>query len=104
MRLIPARGDKMARLVKVQPLFSSGLVWAPMLFEPSGWDHPTWCTTIIEQLSIFPMGAHDDLVDSTSLALRFLRDTGFLLMPREATAGVEDDYRYRRKRQALYDT
>ena len=38
----------------------------------------SWCEPLINQICSFPEVRHDDLVDSTTQALRILRDTGFL--------------------------
>lgn len=65
----PKSIDKMSRLYSVQNLFAEGMVFAP--------DRP-WADMVIKQVGQFPKGKHDDLVDTTSGALRYLRDAGLL--------------------------
>ncbi len=81
-------GDKVARVHAVQHLFSDGMVFAP---------YPTreWAKEVIKQCAIFPKGGHDDLVDSTSMALRYLRDMGFALKREEYAVVAEEEMMYR---------
>ena len=66
----PSRGnDKISRVNAVSDLFASGMVWAP----------PTrWAEEVVEQFAVFPNGAHDDLVDSSTQALLRYRQGGFI--------------------------
>jgi len=80
--LDPKGQDKLARLYSVQHLFAEGMVWAP---------DRTWADTVITQVSTFPKGKHDDLVDTVSQSLRHLRDLGLLTRGAELTAQVEGD-------------
>lgn len=92
------QGDKVARAHAVEHVFSSGMVYAPYS-PPAGYD---WVNKVINQCAAFPKGAHDDLVDSTTMALRYLRDTGFALRREEYSLDVEEEVRYRPKMQPLY--
>jgi len=66
----PSRGqDKLSRVNAVSDIFSNGVVWAP---------RTRWAEEVIEQCAAFPNGAHDDLVDSTTLALLRFRQGGFI--------------------------
>ena len=66
----PGRGkDKIARVNAVSDLFHSGRVWAPK---------KRWAEEVIEQFASFPMGDHDDLVDSSTQALLRFRQGGFI--------------------------
>ena len=81
VQLIDPKGqDKLARLYSVQHLFFEGLIHAP---------NTTWADMVINQLAVFPKGKHDDLVDTTSMALRYLRDTGMLVRGAEWTANLD---------------
>lgn len=71
---IPSNMDKTARLMSVQHLFQEGMVYAP---------DKEWAQMVIDQVSQFPRGAHDDLVDCTSSAVRYLRDISMALRTRE---------------------
>lgn len=78
-------GDKVARVHAVQHLFADEMIYAP---------DKSWADVVINQCAIFPKGAHDDLVDSTSQALRYLRDSGFALKREEYSVVEEDELRY----------
>ena len=98
VRLIdPKGGDKLARLYSVQHLFSEGIVYAP---------DKDWAEMVIRQVSTFPKGKHDDLVDTVSQGLRFLRDTGMLTRAPERIAEVTESMRYvgRSSQAPLYPT
>ena len=82
----PKSQDKLARLYSVQHLFAEGLVFAP------GYE---WAEMVITQVGTFPKGKHDDLVDTVSMALRHLRDTGMILRPDEWRAETEDALKFR---------
>ena len=66
----PSRGnDKVARVNAVADLFASGVVWCP---------ETRFSERVIEEFAAFPMGEHDDLVDSSTQALLRFRQGGFL--------------------------
>jgi predicted phage terminase large subunit-like protein len=71
----PNRGqDKIVRANAVAPLFESGMVWVP---------ETRWAEELVEELTEFPNGEHDDLVDSTTQALLRFRQGGFLRHPKD---------------------
>tara|TARA_B100001057_G_scaffold47515_2_gene42346 strand:- start:1493 stop:3004 length:1512 start_codon:yes stop_codon:yes gene_type:complete len=71
----PNRGqDKIVRANAVAPLFESGMVWVP---------ETRWAEELVEELTEFPNGEHDDLVDSTTQALLRFRQGGFLKHPKD---------------------
>jgi predicted phage terminase large subunit-like protein len=76
----PKSQDKLSRLYSVQHLFAEGLIFAP---------DRTWADQVITQVSTFPKGKHDDLVDTVSMALRHLREIGLLVRGDEFTAELE---------------
>lgn len=66
----PNRGrDKIARVNAVADLFASGAVWAPQ---------KRWAEEVMDQFASFPLGEHDDLVDSSTQALLRFRQGGFI--------------------------
>ena len=77
--------DKVSRAHAVVPLFASGLVFAP---------DRSWADMVITQCSMFPRAKHDDLVDSTTMALGWLRRNGMLIRGEEWTADVEKSMEY----------
>lgn len=82
VQLVDPKGqDKLARLYSVQHLFAEGLIYAP---------DRVWADMVINQCSVFPKGKHDDLVDTVSMAVRHIRETGMLVRSLEHIARVED--------------
>lgn len=77
--LVPAKGDKVARALSVQGLFEEGVVYAP---------NREWAQLLIDRCSAFPKGKRKDLVDSTTQALRWLRDNGLLQRKDEYTRNM----------------
>jgi len=66
----PGKGqDKIARLNSVSPIFQDGRVWVP---------DNRFGEELMEEVSDFPGGDNDDLVDATTLALARFREGGFL--------------------------
>lgn len=74
----PGRADKLARLYAVSHLFAEGYVWAPESADDKRKGKPmTWAQELIDQVCSFAGRgslAHDDYVDSTSQAIRYLSD------------------------------
>ena len=68
--LVPVEpdGSKIARAYAVTALFSAGNVYLP--------SHAPWLADYKEELVAFPAGAHDDQVDATTQALRYLKSHG----------------------------
>ena len=88
----PGKGqDKISRVNAISDLFSAGIVWAP--------EH-RWAKEVIEECNDFPSGTHDDLVDSTTLALLRFRQGGFLRLPSDEAE--VDDYYYKARKKAAY--
>ena len=86
----PSRGqDKLSRVNAVADIFASGMVWYPKTH---------WAEEVIEQCASFPRGSHDDLVDSTTLALMRFRQGGFLALPKDVD---EDDEFFNINRESL---
>jgi predicted phage terminase large subunit-like protein len=84
-------GDKVARLHAVQHLFADKMVYAPL--DQDG-NEKKYVSMVIDQCAMFPNGARDDLVDSTSMAMRWLREMGFALRREENALAAEDEMRY----------
>lgn len=90
-------GDKAARLYSVQHLFQEGLVYAPT--------EKDYANMVIEEMSAFPQGAHDDLCDSSSQALHHMRQRGFVSRPIDTATNTLRSLTNRRGSQkALYET
>jgi predicted phage terminase large subunit-like protein len=78
----PKSLDKVARVYSIQHLFAGEMVYAP---------NKSWADAVINQAAQFPRGKHDDLVDSTSMALRHMRDAGLLVRNSEWSAELDQD-------------
>lgn len=85
--------DKQARAYSIQHLFSAKLIFAP---------HRTWAQRVIDQCSVFPRGTHDDLVDSTTQALSYLRRIGLANLVQESASDLVQQHVWR-KRELPYD-
>ncbi len=59
-------GDKVSRAAAVTPLFESGRVYLP--------ESAYWLADFLDELAAFPVGVHDDAVDSTTQALNYFRE------------------------------
>jgi len=83
----PSRGnDKIARVNAISDLFASGAVWAP---------DRRWAKDVIEEVAAFPVGEHDDYVDTVSQALLRYRQGGFVTLSSDM---AEESAQYRRKK------
>jgi predicted phage terminase large subunit-like protein len=81
VQLVDPKGqDKLARLHSVAHLFAEGMIYAP---------DRDWADKLITQVGQFPRGKHDDLVDTVSMAIRYLRDAGLLVRSPEWAAEVK---------------
>jgi hypothetical protein len=68
----PVKGDKVARALAVQANFANGMIYAP---------DRVWSELVITEMEVFPKGRYDDLTDSTTKAIRYLRDNGLMARP-----------------------
>lgn len=83
----PGRTKKLERLHMVSHLFNHGLVWMPESDKRPG-HFRNWCEPVLDQLTMFTGEGsirHDDFVDATTQALRYLAD-------RDMISVTEPDY------------
>jgi predicted phage terminase large subunit-like protein len=66
---VPPRGSKESRLTAIAPLVEAGNVYLPTV------DLAPWIDDFIEEISMFPNGANDDMADSAAQALARLFDS-----------------------------
>jgi phage terminase large subunit-like protein len=85
--------DKVARLLTVVHLFAEGLVYAP---------DKEWADDMKKQCATVPRAIHDDLADTCSMALIYLRRAGWALRKEEQAMIASNETRYRGRTQALY--
>jgi predicted phage terminase large subunit-like protein len=90
----PGNADKVARAYAVQPIFSNGTVYAP---------DRAWADKVITEAENFPKGKHDDLVDSTTQALKFMRERGLLRRPEEIIASIKNEVSSPFRVKPIYD-
>jgi predicted phage terminase large subunit-like protein len=83
--------DKTARLLTVVHLFAEGLIYAP---------NKEWADPMIRQCALVPRAVHDDLADTCSMALIYLRRAGWILKKEERQLELEDETRYRPRAHA----
>jgi predicted phage terminase large subunit-like protein len=88
-----ASGDKIMRANSVTDLFASGVIWAP---------ETKWADDLIETCAAFPNGDHDDLVDSTVMALMRYRQGGFIRLASDYDADYDKAPERRRHVEPYY--
>lgn len=82
----PGTKDKTARAYAVQPILEAGTVFAP---------DRSWADMVITECEQFPRGKHDDLVDTVTQALTWLRTRGYLVRAEEHEADLQELRRHR---------
>lgn len=90
----PGSLDKVARAYAVQPTFSNGVVYAP---------DKDWADKVITQCENFPKVKHDDLVDSLTQALKYLRERNLIRRPEEVIADIKFESSHKITSKSLYD-
>lgn len=90
----PGNADKVARAYAVQPIFSNGAVYTP---------DKEWSDKVITQFEVFPKGKHDDLVDSCTQALKYLRERNLIRRPEEVVAQIRNEGAYQPSTRPIYD-
>jgi predicted phage terminase large subunit-like protein len=86
----PGRADKMQRLQITASIFATGRVWLPESDTHKGYVR-SWAEGFLSQICAFPDAAHDDYVDSTTQAIRLLKDMNWLDINPEPPDN-DDDY------------
>ena len=85
--------DKQARAWAAAPLLEAGRVWVPQ---------KRYAEEVIEQCARFPMGAHDDLVDSTTQALLWVHEGWLVEHPEDIWQASRQQEHYRQPRKSFY--
>ena len=107
---VDPQGDKVARAHSVTTAFEAGKVSAMAVVTPDGegFEFRPWAEEVIDQCVAFPRRAEKDLVDSTTQAMRHIRDMGTTLFPEDdpPPPGVDSKgrptARHRSDRTTLY--
>lgn len=92
-QLCPVKGDKVARALGVQATFSQLGVYAPVR---------DWSDLVIQEMAVFPAGKYDDLTDSTTQAVKYLRDIGMAPTDEEVKAEEAEWVMHKPQPKALY--
>lgn len=77
----PKRVDKTARAYATVSMFTDGMIWRP---------ETEWAQMVEDECASFPRGHHDDLVDTTTQALNYLRRSGFASRSDEVSSRVDE--------------
>lgn len=85
-----ASNDKVSRVNAISDIFASGKVWAP---------DRRWAKEVIEECAAFPVGEHDDYVDTVAQALLRFRQGGFITLDSDEQ---EEERRARRRNTRPY--
>lgn len=93
-KINPGAQDKVARAYAVQHLFSSGCVYAP---------DRKYADTVISEMEVFPKGKNDDLTDSCTMALGYLRKIGLAVLAEEGARANADEAMYRPQTESIAD-
>ena len=89
----PGSLDKVARTHQVQPMFECGMVYAPV--PSDGRESYGWVEKVKNESAVFPKGKHDDIHDSMTQALSWLRQSGILSMDGEIDYDYDESIRHR---------
>ena len=87
------RTSKVSRVYSIEHMFSNGIIYAPDM---------EYADLVINQVCLFPVGRRDDLVDSTSMAIRWLRDNSYAVTQVEEQVEERERGRFRPCLAALY--
>ncbi len=108
IQLINPKGDKLARLMSVEPLFSGSVVSGSkdtektsggLVFAPE----KAWADMVITEVEKFPKAKHDDLTDTVSMALKFLRENGLAVRREEREVDLERQMMHTGHSEPIYD-
>jgi hypothetical protein len=109
----PKSLDKLARLNRVQPMFADGQIYVPLTkvrprpgdaYDPENAEYriPSWAEMVMVEVEEFPHGKHDDLCDSLSQGLWYLRQMGFMTRREDQFASKSEAERKYKIEQPLY--
>src|SRR6202000_1645550 len=78
VQTIEPRGDKWNRAHSILDIFTDGMVYAPAeITEEGDVRFLEWAGMTMDECAKFPRGQHDDIVDTVSMAMRYLRDNNY---------------------------
>ncbi len=89
---IEPKGDKVARTHAVVPMFTGGLIYAPKR---------KWSDMVIDEVSSFPRGRWDDLHDSCTQALSYMRKVGLAQLVNEVERDELDAMTFHGRKESV---
>lgn len=84
--------DKIARTWAVSPTWTQGMIYAP---------DRQWATDVIDEMAAFPRGKHDDYNDSSTQAIKHLREIGLAQSDEETTADERENVTHKPQHKSL---
>ncbi len=90
----PGSQDKVTRVHTCQPLFENGVIYAP---------DRKYADIVITQFEMFPKGKNDDLVDSASQAINYMRKIGLAVLADEGARDNTAALMHKSQSEPLYD-
>jgi predicted phage terminase large subunit-like protein len=94
IEMITPKTDKVARTHGVEPTFAARMIYAPDI---------EWAEKVIAQSEVFPKGKNDNIHDTTTQAIGWLRHRGFLAHDHEIAAEMADAMQHKSKAKPLYE-
>lgn len=91
--LVTPEGDKVARAHAVEPSFAQGVIYAP---------DREWAEMVIDECASFPKGKYKDLTDSTTQALKYLREYGLISHAQEIEVALTELRMHKPRPKPLY--
>lgn len=99
----PSGLDKWARAQRIQPIFAEGLVYCPGVMQKDGTFAPTrYAKLLQDEMAVFPKGQFDDMTDSVTQCLWWLRQHNYLVMSQEYKISAIAKAKQYRSPPALY--
>jgi hypothetical protein len=97
-------GDKWSRAHSVVDIFTDDMVYAPAeILEDGTVKFLDFADLVIRELSKFPKGGHDDLPDTVTGALRYLRAQGYAIRREEKSFMDRKSAEHKPQRGPIYD-
>lgn len=98
----PAGLDKWARAQRTQPMFSEGLIYAPGFVKDEQFTLMKHAKLVIDEMALFDKGKYDDLTDTATQAIWWLRQNRYLVLNEEYRAEAAAKARKYKQIAALY--
>ena len=86
--------DKVARAYAISSLFHNGRIYAPFKKD--------WAMEVIDEIRAFPTGLHDDLVDTVTQALLWMRNGGYVSNTADTFLDKREKEIYNRESRRYY--